>query len=155
MKISSQIFLAFPSDKRIQACIRTVQKFRSLPSCSANKWMSLLGTFSSRNQRLPWYCSPAPDPLAWATDAMLQDRSNLDVYAFPPLSMVRDVINKILLHDNVSMTGSSLLATGVVSRSPQSPSRFPKITSTAMKSPQATALSLVPSRTIHSRSDRL
>ncbi|XP_066978845.1 uncharacterized protein [Macrobrachium rosenbergii] len=59
---------------------------------------------TSRNNRLPLYCSPAPDPQAWATDAMLQDWSNLDLYAFPPFSMVKEVLRKFNSHVNVSVT---------------------------------------------------
>ena len=48
-----------------------------------------------RNIRLPLYCSPVMDREAWAVDAMLQDWSNKFLYAFPPYTLVRRVINKL------------------------------------------------------------
>lgn len=58
----------------------------------------------SRNYCLPLSCSPFPDPLAWATDAMTLDLSNLDLYTFPPFRMILAVIRKFHLHHNVRMT---------------------------------------------------
>ncbi|XP_064109710.1 uncharacterized protein LOC135217671 [Macrobrachium nipponense] len=59
---------------------------------------------TSRNNRLPLFCSPVPDPLAWKTDAMLLDWSGLNVYALPPFAMIREVLNKFQSHQNVTMT---------------------------------------------------
>lgn len=35
---------------------------------------------------------------------MLQDWSNLDLYAFPPFCMLREVLNNSQMHSNVTMT---------------------------------------------------
>ncbi|XP_066953257.1 uncharacterized protein [Macrobrachium rosenbergii] len=59
---------------------------------------------TSRNHRLPLFCSLASDPLAWATNAMLHNWSDLDLYAFSPLSMVREVLNKFRMHHNKTVT---------------------------------------------------
>ena len=51
--------------------------------------------FATRwNARLPRFCSPMKDPAAVMTDAFLMDWSNQFVYAFPPYSLVRKVLNK-------------------------------------------------------------
>ena len=49
---------------------------------------------TSLTKRLPLYMAPHSDPMAIATDAMLQSWSNLDAYAFPPFAMIRQVLNK-------------------------------------------------------------
>lgn len=41
---------------------------------------------------------------AWATDAMVQNWENLDVYAFPPFKIVREVLNKLGTYKNIRMT---------------------------------------------------
>ncbi|XP_066977832.1 uncharacterized protein [Macrobrachium rosenbergii] len=43
-------------------------------------------------------------PLAWATDTMPQEWSDLNMYGFPPFSMVREVINQFQSLSNSSMT---------------------------------------------------
>ena len=59
---------------------------------------------TSLNKRLPNYMAPHADPRAVAVDALLQDWSNLDVYAFPPFAIVREVINKFRRSKNCRMT---------------------------------------------------
>ncbi|MGL5405375.1 MAG: reverse transcriptase domain-containing protein [Propionibacteriaceae bacterium] len=59
---------------------------------------------TSRNNRLPLFCSPVPDPLAWSVDAMLLDWSGLEAYAFPPFGLIREVLNKFMSHSNVTLT---------------------------------------------------
>ena len=46
-------------------------------------------------KRLPLYMAPHSDPMAVATDSMLQSWSNMDGYAFPPFAMIRSVLNKV------------------------------------------------------------
>ena len=49
---------------------------------------------SSRNNRLPVFCSPLPEPEAWGTDAFLQDWRGLDLYAYPPTKVLGKVVQK-------------------------------------------------------------
>ena len=64
----------------------------------------MVDLFASRlTHRLPMYMSPHQDQAAFAVDAMLQPWSNMDVYAFPPFAMIRDVINKFRLSQNCRM----------------------------------------------------
>lgn len=57
-----------------------------------------------KNHRLPLFCSTFPDQRAWATDVMMQNWSGLDVYAFPPFGMVREVLKKLQSHQSARMT---------------------------------------------------
>ena len=58
----------------------------------------MVDLFASRlTHRLPMYMSPHQDQAAFAVDSMLQPWSNMDVYAFPPFAMLRDVMNKFRL----------------------------------------------------------
>ena len=53
--------------------------------------------FATRfNHKLPRFVSPVPDPTAWAVDALSLPRENLDAYAFPPVSLLNQVISKIM-----------------------------------------------------------
>ena len=64
----------------------------------------MVDLFATRlTHRLPMYMSPHQDQAAFAVDAMLQPWSNMDVYAFPPFAMIRDVINKFRLSQNCRM----------------------------------------------------
>ena len=52
--------------------------------------------FATRlNHRLPHFVSPFQDPEAIATDAFLYSWDNQDLYAFPPLPLIRKVLNKL------------------------------------------------------------
>ena len=46
--------------------------------------------------KLPKFVSPVPDPTAWAVDAMSLSWENLDEYAFPPVSLLNQVISKVV-----------------------------------------------------------
>ena len=59
---------------------------------------------TSLTKRLPNYMSLHADPQAVAVDALLQDWSNLDLYAFPPFAIIREVINKFRNTQNSWMT---------------------------------------------------
>ena len=53
--------------------------------------------FATRfNHKLPKFVSPVPDSTAWAVDALSLSWSNLDVYAFPPVSLLSQVISKLV-----------------------------------------------------------
>ena len=49
---------------------------------------------SSKNNRLPNFCSPLPEPEAWGTDAFLQDWTGLELYAYPPTKVLGRVLQK-------------------------------------------------------------
>ena len=48
------------------------------------------------NHRLPKFVSPVPDPSAWAVDALSLSWENLDAYAFPPVSLLNQVVSKLI-----------------------------------------------------------
>ncbi|MCS5643736.1 MAG: reverse transcriptase domain-containing protein, partial [Dehalococcoidia bacterium] len=47
------------------------------------------------NAKLPIYFSPTPDPQAAGVDAFLQDWTGLTAYAFPPMAVIRQTLNKL------------------------------------------------------------
>ena len=51
---------------------------------------------TSFNHKLPRFVSPVPDQKAWAVDALSLSWENLDVYAFPPVSLVNQVVSKMV-----------------------------------------------------------
>ena len=59
---------------------------------------------TSLNRRLPVYCSPVPDPMAWQVDAFTIPWDDLEVYAFPPVATLRLVINRVLMSRRLHMT---------------------------------------------------
>ena len=55
--------------------------------------------FATRyNYKLVQYVSPVPDPNAWAVDALTVSWENLDLYTFPPVSLLGKVISKLSDH---------------------------------------------------------
>ena len=53
--------------------------------------------FATRfNHKLPQFVSPVPDPAAWVVDALSLPWESLDVYAFPPISLIPQVIAKMM-----------------------------------------------------------
>ena len=63
-----------------------------------SKWARpQIDLFATRfNHRLPKFISPVPDPAAWAVDALSLSWENLDVYAFPPVSLLNQVVSKLV-----------------------------------------------------------
>lgn len=52
--------------------------------------------FATRfNNRLPSYVSPVPDVAALAVDALSMDWTGLDLYAFPPLPLIAQVVRRL------------------------------------------------------------
>ena len=50
--------------------------------------------FATRfNHKVPTFVSPVPDPTAWAVG---ESWESLDVYAFPPISLLSQVISKVM-----------------------------------------------------------
>ena len=50
------------------------------------------------NCKLAQYVSPVPDPNAWAVDALTVSWENLDMYVFPPVSLLGKVVSKLSDH---------------------------------------------------------
>lgn len=50
---------------------------------------------TSLNHKLPLYFSPIPDQAALGVDAMLQEWPGHLLYAFPPIALIRQVLNKV------------------------------------------------------------
>ena len=50
------------------------------------------------NCKLTQYVSPVPDPNAWAVDALTVSWESLDMYAFPPVSLLGKVVSKLSDH---------------------------------------------------------
>ena len=58
---------------------------------------------TAKTHRLPSYFSPVQDPQALGTDALVQDWSGMVAYAFPPLPLIRRVINKVRASSNLRL----------------------------------------------------
>ena len=53
--------------------------------------------FATRfNHKLHRFVSPVPDPAAWTVDTLSIPWGNLDVYAFPPVSLLNQVVLKVM-----------------------------------------------------------
>ena len=63
-----------------------------------SKWAQpQVDLFATRfNHKLPQFVSLVPDLTAWAVDALSLPWGNLDVYAFPPVSLVPQVVAKMI-----------------------------------------------------------
>ena len=65
-----------------------------------HRWhLPKLDLFVTRyNCKLPQFVSPVPDPKAWAVDALSLSWEDLDLYAFPPVPLLTNVLTKALSH---------------------------------------------------------
>ena len=70
-----------------------------------HKWPAVIDLFTtSLTARLPVYFSPASDPLAAGTDALLQPWDDLQAYAFPLIATIRRVLLKLRSSKNCELT---------------------------------------------------
>ena len=70
-----------------------------------HKWPAVFDLFAtSLTARLPVYFSPASDPRATGTDALLQPWDDLQAYAFPPIAIIRRVLVKLRSSRNCELT---------------------------------------------------
>ena len=68
------------------------------------RWPATVDLFATAlNYWLPVFFSPLSDPMSAGTDAFLQDWDGLQAYAFPPLTLICQVLNKLM-----SSTGTYL-----------------------------------------------
>ena len=70
------------------------QVFNLLCSRWARPHVDLFATWF--NRKLPKFVSPVPDPTAWAVDALSLSWENLHIYAFPPVSLLNQVVSKVM-----------------------------------------------------------
>ena len=53
--------------------------------------------FATRfNHKLPKFVSPLPDQTAWAVDAVSLPWENMEVYVFPPVPLIVQVVSKMM-----------------------------------------------------------
>ena len=70
-----------------------------------HKWPAMIDLFAtSLTARLPVYFSPASDPRAAGTDALLQPWDDLQAYAFSPIAIIRRVLLKLRSSKNCELT---------------------------------------------------
>ena len=70
-----------------------------------HRWPAVIDLFATAlTARLPVYFSPASDPRAAGTDALLQPWDNLQAYAFPPIAIIRRVLLKLRSSRNCELT---------------------------------------------------
>ena len=70
-----------------------------------HEWPAVIDLFAtSLTARLPVYFSPASDPRAAGTDALLQPWDDLQAYAFPPIAIIRRVLLKLRSSKNCELT---------------------------------------------------
>ena len=70
-----------------------------------HKWPAVIDLFAtSLTTRLPVYFSPASDPRAAGTDALLQPWDDLQAYTFPPIAIIRRVLLKLRSSKNCELT---------------------------------------------------
>ena len=50
------------------------------------------------NTKLATYMSPIPEPEAWKVDSLVQSWEGLYAYAYPPTALIRQTLNKLILH---------------------------------------------------------
>ena len=59
--------------------------------------------FATRfNHKLPSFVSPVPDQRAWAVDALSLSWEQMNAYAFPPVSLLPQVVSKLRLSQDDS-----------------------------------------------------
>ena len=70
-----------------------------------HRWPAMIDLFAtSQTARLTVYFSPASDPRAAGTDALLQPWDDLQAYAFPPIAIIRSVLLKLRSSRNCELT---------------------------------------------------
>ena len=48
--------------------------------------------------KLATYMSPIPEPDSWKVDSLVQSWEYLYAYAYPPTALIRQTLNKLILH---------------------------------------------------------
>ena len=69
------------------------------------RWPVTIDLFaSSLCHRCSVYFAPVSDPMAAGTDAMLQSWDSLQAYAFPPFTMISQVLAKVMASQGLELT---------------------------------------------------
>ena len=111
-----------------------------------HKWPAVIDLFAtSLTARLPVYFSPASDPRAAGTDALLQPWDDLQAYAFPPIAIIRRVLLKL--------RSSVLASEGLVPRSSGTIIRRSRHTVKSKRSSKTAPLPPVPSKSAYASAD--
>ena len=55
------------------------------------------------NTKLPLYVFPIPDPMAWKEDDFQHSWDDLSVYAFPPFTLLRQILLSVLISWKLSI----------------------------------------------------
>ena len=121
-----------------------------------HKWPIVIDLFAtSLTARLPVYFSPASDPRAAGTDALLQPWDNLQAYAFPPIAIIRRVLLKLRSSKNLRVDShSSVLASeGLVPRSSGTIVRRSSHTVKSKRSSKTAPLPPIPSKSAYASAD--
>ena len=88
---SGQAFLTESSDpNRVVPISAVVQSFSRWDQPQVDLFATCF------NHKLPQFVSSVPDPAAWAVDAVSLPWENMDVYAFPPVSLITQVVSKMM-----------------------------------------------------------
>ena len=94
------------------------------------------------NPKLATYMSPIPEPEAWKVDSLVQSWEGRYAYAYPPTALIRQTLNKLILHRaELILIAPPLAETGMVSGPPTTVHSFPVGPSTNSKVAKAIILS--------------
>ena len=121
-----------------------------------HKWPALIDLFAtSLTARLPVYFLPASDPRAAGTDALLQSWDDLQAYAFPPIAIIRRVLLKLRVLEELRVDShSSVLASeGLVPRSSGTIIRRSRHTVRSKRSSKTAPLPPVPPKPAYASAD--
>ena len=115
-----------------------------------HKWPAVIDLFAtSLTARLPVYFSPASDPRAAGTDALLQPWDDLQAYAFPPIAIIRRVLEELRVDSHSSVLASE----GLVPRSSGTIIRRSRHTVRSKRSSKTAPLPPIPSKSAYASAD--
>ena len=121
-----------------------------------HRWPAMVDLFAtSLTARLPVYFSSASDPRAAGTDALLQPWDDLQAYAFPPIAIIRRVLLKpeVIEELRVDSHSSVLASEGLVSRPSGTIIRRSHHTVRSKRSSQTAPLPPVPPKSAYASAD--
>ena len=121
-----------------------------------HRWPAMIDLFAtSLTARLPVYFSPASDPRAAGTDALLQPWDDLQAYAFPPIAIIRRVLLKteVIEELRVDSHSSVLASEGLVSRPSGTVIRRSHHTVRSKRSAKTAPLPPVPPKSAYASAD--
>ena len=115
-----------------------------------HQWPAVIDLFAtSMTARLPVYFSPASDPMAAGTDALLQPWNDLQAYAFPPIA----IIGRVLLKLRVDSHRSVLAPEGLVPGHSRTVVRYSHRTTQTKRSAKTTTLPSFSPKSVYASAD--